>query len=415
MRTKLLASFLFISTLLSCGPDKESTPVPTPEPVKTFDFSFRYDTYLKAKDYELILSDKDGKVLLDTLLAVNSNHSLSVKSEDTKHDLTTILLDSTNNICVMETFLQVNPDKWHLNFSPTTSSTSFKHEKAEIIYTSVPYDRNFHFRTKYRFGSGYTASWPGNNFVIKDFDRAVPTDLAYILLPSHGLYLFTELTSSQTTADFSEAGKTEKRKYKKPSNVTDYKTNLVGFTKAGDPDSRLDLYWSNFYPSEEYDLQFPPTGIEEFDLGVSYEDADGYFHNYHYSGKQIPTEIDFSTTSDFTVSKSEFDDFMISFTTDKPDIYNSHWVAIDPSHTVNWIVYGSSDVTSYRLKTFLEGLKSKKFAGLDLPQLELLTVSTLKFKNHTYQEYLNIKANASLSSYNKVEQSRLIMKTFKIF
>ncbi|WP_266204965.1 hypothetical protein [Pontibacter kalidii] len=413
MRTKLLASLLFACTLLSCDSDNETAPAPLP--VKTFDFSFRFENYLKAKDFELILSDKEGKVLLDTLLAVNANHNLSVKSEDTKHDLTTILLDSTNNMCVIETFLQVNPDKWHLNFLPSASSTSFKHEKAEITYTNVPYDSDFHFRTKYKFGSGYTASWPGTNFVIKGFDRAVPTDLAYIMLPSHGLYLFTELTSDQTTADFSDAGKTEKRKYKKPSNVTDYRINLSGYTKAGDLNSRLDLYWSNFYHSEEYDLQFPPTGIDVYSLGVSYKDADGYLHNYHYSGKQIPTEFDFSPTSDFSVSKSEFDDFMISFTTDKPDIYNSHWVAIDPSLIVNWIVYGSPDVTSYQLKTFIEGLKSKKFADLDLPQLELLSVSTLKFKNHTYQDYLNINANHTLYLHDKVEQSRSIMKIFKTF
>ncbi|MFD2247544.1 hypothetical protein [Pontibacter ruber] len=410
MRIKLLASFFFVCTFLSCDSDKDTAPAP--EPVKTFDFSFRYDTSLEgAKDYELILSDKEGKVLLDTLIAFNANHNLRIKSADTKHNLTTILIDPTNNRYWMETFVQVNPHKWHLQYRYDGSRNPVEFEKAEITYTNIPFDRDFHFSS--RLNGGYAGSLSSNTLELS-FNRLLLRDQAYIMLPSHGKYLFTEITSSQTTVDFTKAGNTEKLKYSKPANITNFSTVLDGFTKAGDYTSRISLYSSSRIPYQEYDLQYPPSpnGFEDFNVTASYTDAGGYYHQYQQVGKSVPTEIDFAPTSDFSVTKQGFEDFAITFTDDKPSMYKTYWSVYETGLDLSWNIYSSPDKSSYQPKSFLEGLKSKKLTGVDFSALELKTVTSSKFEGYTYQEYLDLKANPGLYIYNAVKKSRWINKAF---
>lgn len=409
MRTKLLSSLFFACTLLSCDSDKETAPAPVP--AKNFDFSFRYDTSLEeARDYELILSDKGGKVLLDTLLAFNANHSLSVKSEDIKYNLTTVLIDPIDNSYWIQTYYQVNPDKWRVAYN-TSSATPVVKEKADITYNNFPAGSDYYFQTR-SLNNSHQGSRFGNTLAVTGYTRLVPTDLAYLLVPTHGKYLLTEITSNQTTADFSQAENTEKRKYNRPANITYYSTRLTGYTKAGDRTSSIDLYWLPFHSSEEYDLQFPLTVIEEFDLNVSYTDAGGYRHSYRHFGKEVPEEMELSPVSNFTVSKSGFEDFAVTFTNDKPTIFTSYWGTEDASIEARWTIHSSPDEANYKPKAFLEGLKSKKLAGKDLSVFKLLTGSSRKVNDYSYSEYYDLWASSKLFEDSDERQEKIISESY---
>ncbi|MFD2247541.1 hypothetical protein [Pontibacter ruber] len=414
MRTKLLTGLLFIGTLLSCDSEKDTAPAPAPAPepapIKTFDFSFRYDTHMEgAKDFELILSQEDGKVVLDTLIAFNTDHKLRIKSGDTKYDLTTVLFNAPNNSYWVETYVQVNPDKWHLRYSMTSNTSPIEREKAEVTYTNIPNDKDMYFWSK--GSTGYMATWNAGTLKFANYTRSLPTDLAYIILPNYGKYMFTELTSNKTTVDFTEAGNTGKRKYTKPAGITNFRTYLYGYTKE-DEKTKQNLYSSLISLSNEYDLHFPPTGIEVYDLEVTYTDAGSYLHSYKYYGNQIPTEIDFAPTSDFSVSTSGFEDFTVTFTDDKPSIYNMYWAATDASFDARWNVYSSPEKSSFKPKAFLEGLKSKTLEGKNVSAFKLSYVRSQKMKDHSYQAILDIMANPALSLYKEVKQSRIIRKLF---
>lgn len=406
MRTKLLSSFLFICTLLSCDPEKDSAPTP----IEAFDFSFRYDTHLEgAKDLELILTQEDGKVVLDTLIAFNTDHKLRIKSGDTKYDLTTVLFNPADNSYWMETFVQVNPDKWNLRYAATTNMPA-ETEKAEITYTNTPLDTRPFFRTK--APSGYVSTWNAGTLKVMNYTRLLPTDLAYLVMPVHGKYMFTEITSNFIYVDFTGAGNTVKRKYNRPAGVTNFRTYLDGYVKAADDNSRINLYWSPAAPSEEYDLQYPPTGIEVFSLDVSYTDAGGYLHAYKSYGSQIPTEFAFAAASDFSVSKSGFDDFALTFAADKPSIYNMYWSASDADFNARWNIYNSPERTSFIPKEFLESLKSKKLESKNLSAFKLSYVSSLKIQDQSYQGILDIIANPALALFKEAKNSRRITRYF---
>ncbi|MEJ8804312.1 hypothetical protein [Pontibacter sp. H249] len=413
MRIKLLASFLLISILLGCDSEQETTPAPIPEPEKTFNFSFRYDTQSEeANDFELILSNTDGKVLLDTLIAFNTNHSLRLKSGDTKYNLTTVIFDPVIDTYWIKTYIKVNPDKWNLQYY-MISTEPVEEEMADITYINFP-NTDFYFRTKAitNYSGGFSGSLFDNTLTLTGYDKLLPSDLAYIVVPAQGKYMLTEVTSKQTTVNFTEAGNTVKRKYNRPADITNFRTFVYGFTKEGDPKSRIELYSPIIKESEEYDLQFPPTGFEAFNLRMFYNDAAGYEHTYTYNVKEIPSEVELSPTSDFSVSKSGFEDFMIAFTNDKPSIYNVNWAADDPNYYMRWSIFNSPDETSFKPKAFLEGLKSKKLEGKNMSLFKLFSVSSRKDKDSNYQDILNFSADPSRSFYSEVKQDRVIVKHF---
>ncbi|WP_242917814.1 hypothetical protein [Pontibacter liquoris] len=395
MRLKPFLSILLLTLLLGCDTEKESAPVPEPTPTtKTFDFSYRYDPDSpEIKEFELAISQKDGKVLLDTLLATGKDHALKVKSKDAKFDFTTIYFNPALGRYSVATYIQVNKNQWHIDETskPVVRGAT---EPATIYYSNMPNDALYHFESK-QPGS-WVAIWDTDTQTIK-YRRLLPNDLVYMWVPGYKKYMFTEVTSAETYVDFSKANVAEVRKFVRPAGVTNLGVTLFGYTKAGDPNSKLLLYFP-FLPSKEYDLQFPSTVIEQFDLYIGYTDAGGYFHSYHHIGQTIPTAMDFAATSDFTVIKSEIDDFQIQIGKDKPDRYFTFWQAEQDALRAQWYIYFPTDDTALKPKTFLENLKTKSLAGKDL--------SLFRPKN-VYSE------KALTSSVSGASQSRFITKTFK--
>jgi hypothetical protein len=344
----------------------------------------------------LIVLQKDGKVLLDTLLATSKDHALKVRSDDAKFDFTTIYPDPAISRYYIDTYVQVSKDKWHLNKSSVPVSWG-ETELATIDYSNIPYDMLFHFESIQI--SEWGSSWSNNNQTIQ-YNRLLPTDLVYMLLPKHRKYMFTEVTSTKTYVDFSKASTAGIRKYTKPAGVTNFSSLLFGYRKAGDRTSRMLLYLP-LLPSEEYDFQFPTTVIEEFDLSLSYTDAEGYHHKYSHTGKTIPAEMNFAAKSDFKVTKSEVNDFQITFGEDKPSSYSTFWEA-DADLKAHWNIYFSPEETAFQPKTYLEGLKAEWLAGKDLSSITLHSVYSQK-----------AITSSESSPINEIKQSRTIIKTFK--
>ncbi|MFD2247542.1 hypothetical protein [Pontibacter ruber] len=412
MRTKLLASLLFISTLLSCDSEKDTAPAPAPEPIKTFGFSFRYDPVPRTiKDYELIVSQKDGSILLDTLVTAGSHHALKVKSNETKFDVTTIIKipETTNHI--LKTYVNVNPDKWHIDegFSTFGSRTT---ERSELRYYNIPYDRTHIFSSKQ--AEGTASSWPNttDNILFLNFARLLPTDLAYILLVNYEKYLFTEVSSTKMDIDFSGANTALRKKYDRPAGATDFRSFLFGYTKAGDYANRMLLYNSDRQPSDEYDFLYPSTTIEEFEFNLIYTDAKGYRHSYRNISTLLPSVMNFAAESDFIVAKQGFNDFEIKFGEDKPSSYLVFWVAKDVTTQAQWYTYSSPDEKNIIPKDFLENLKAKSLAGKNLSTFKLYSVQTEKARGYTHQTLRDYLANPEALRKKEMKQTRLIEKTF---
>jgi hypothetical protein len=385
--------------------------VPTPQPdpqVKAVPFSFRLDPQPEGtEDFELIVSQKDGEVLLDTLIAARTEHGLTVKSADTKFDVTTIYSDPATSKYSMRTYVQVNPDNWHIDERISRTVWGEK-EQATIYYTNVPGSLdNLQFTGKQSAGAGY--SYSGGNLRL-NYDRLLPTDLAYLLLPESGKYIFTEVTSPETHVDFSNANTAVKRKYNKPAGVSKFVSILYGYTEAGDYSKTMILTLANSSPDLDYDLQYPTTVIKEFQLNLSYTDAEGYRHSYFNSGPTVPTEMPFIPKSDFTVTKSEANDFQITFGEDKPTTYTMLWESGDLN--ANWRIFSSPEETSFKPKEFLENLSTVSLEGKSVSGFTIKSLFSYKAEGYTHQSMNDYNNNPEAYLRKELRESREIRKGF---
>lgn len=410
MRKLLLLSILLSGTLLSCDTNKEETPQPIP---KEFNINFQYDTPTKEiKDVELILSQEDGTILLDTLLAATQKHALQVKADDENIHATTIIYNAAIDEYLIRTYRNLSAmDNWYVDDYADPVPSITQSEKTKIIYNNVPpYDPGFHFRTRY-IGSFQTV-WNGSAFTVT-YDRFLPTDVAYLLLPNYGKYMLTELTSAQKTVDFSEAADAVKRKFNRPSGSLDYMVFLNGYLSAGNYSKPLVLYWPGNANSDEYDLMYPPTGIAEYELQVRYKGADDSRHTYFYTGTTVPTNVDLVPKADFTVIKTGFDAFSIQFGQDKPTMYSTLWTFNNTGFNARWIVYLSSDETSFAPEAFLINLKSQKLKDKTLSPGKLTNTFSQKAPAYTYQSYMEYQVNPEAKMKKEMKQVRQIGMYFK--
>lgn len=410
MRLKFLLSVLMAAILVGC--DKENAPSPDTS-IKDFDFTFRYDAPLTTiNQFELLLTQKDGKILLDTLLSTRTQHALTAKTNDSKLNLTLITLDAANrNMYSITTYNQVNPDKWHI-IAGFTTEVNAPTLAGEIRYANIPYDAKAFFSSKQSNWTGLSWPNPAHNYLIANYNRLLSTDLAYILLPTHGKYMFTDASSDLMSVDFSNANTSTKLKYNRPANITKFRTFLHGYSKAGDYTHMQPLFNSDYMSSEAYDLQYPSTVIEEFELNVYYTDADGYQHRYYHIGSAVPQIMPFSEKSNFKVAKSDFSDFQVSFTDNLPSLYFSHWALATADVNANWYIYSSPEEVSYHPKRILEELKPKLLAGKSVAGFKLSSVQTIKAPNYTYQSYCDYYGSPEARARKAMKETQQIGKSF---
>lgn len=407
MRIRSIAGLLLISTLLGCEKDKASEPAPISKPeVKTLEFDFSYAPFsADTKEVEMLVSQKDGKVLLDTLISARTKHTLTVKSEDTKFNVTTSLFNPLNNSYVIKTYVQVNPDNWHITDN-IYNSEPVETEPSTIYYYNVTPENGYLFGTTQSDTSGST--WYSNNITL-EYKRRSNTDLAYLVLVEDGRYIFTEVTASNVFVDFLEASTTEKLNFKKPSGVERFSSTLYGYSKAGDYSQPILLYKSNIF-SVSHDLQYPTTVIKDFDLTIFYRDAEGAFHSYNHVGANIPAEMDFKPKADFAVTKSEFNDFQIEFAENKPSTYFMTWLSGSAALKIDWKIHLSPEETTFKPKEFIENLNLKFLEGEDFPVLSLYSVTSRTAKDYTHQSMHDYLNNPEAFRNKEQKQYRQIMK-----
>jgi hypothetical protein len=413
MRLKLLFGFMLTGALFSCS--KEIDPVPElnePDPVaelNTYDFSFRFDSQITvAQDFELIISQQDGKILLDTLLATKTKHALQVKSTEPKWNVTAISGNPANNTYIIRTYLQIRPDNWDIVNNPR-HPLSNQIASGVIQYNNIPDGRTI-FSTQER--RSFSTKIEDNTMTL-NYTRLVPQDMAYLLSVSQSKYIFTQIESAQHQVDFSQAIAASKKTLELPAGISSYGSYLYGYPKAGDYSKQMLLFDSAPISNTDYDVLYPSTNIEEYDLTVGYLDQEGYAHSYTFLGKSVPSDIGFEAKPNFEVKSATLDEVQVAFGNNKPSTYTSFWIATDESLKGNWQVYAPSELTTFKPKAFLENLNSKLLKEKDLNLLKPSTVTTYNAKDATHQSLLDYWANPEAVLNREIKQWQIIRYSVK--
>jgi hypothetical protein len=405
MYRKLLYCLFAAGTLFSCTKDKDPQPV-----AKVSEINFRFDTHIQSIDVELVIAQKDGQILLDTVLSTHTNHNLSVHSVETTFDVTTLMYNPSNKWYQMNTYRDVNPNNWHLN-NAGSPSAPVQHDRGTITYTNLPaYDNTLFFMSRNLGHASMT--WSGSTFKVV-YDRTIPQDVTYFLLPKYGKYVLAEVTENQTTVSYNQAVSAAKHTFNKPSGITNFNAYLYGYSDDGVYNRRMMLFGiGGPKPTAEYDIMYPVTGFKNFDLDVTYYDAEHYWHTQSLRAVNLPTQIAFTSKSDFTVTKSDYTDFSMTIGQDKPSIYSMEWLHNTEDLKLIWNVYSSPNQTSFKAKTFLENMNFESLDTKHVPALKLARVISEKAVNFDHQAFLDNKANTTASKNNPISASRKIQKSF---
>jgi hypothetical protein len=116
MNIPALKTLLTLSALLllavSCK--KSESPQSTAQPPTgklSIALSYPYSSTQPAQDFELIISEPGGKVLLDTIAPENTTIEATLQTNAMLVDVTTLAQDADTNLTVM-TYKGVNPASW---------------------------------------------------------------------------------------------------------------------------------------------------------------------------------------------------------------------------------------------------------------------------------------------------------------
>ncbi|WP_347160461.1 hypothetical protein [Pontibacter chitinilyticus] len=264
------------------------------------------------------------------------------------------------------------------------------------------------------FSGLHPSNWEGNGSedqMVLFYKRELPKDLLYLLSFHSGKYIFTDVTSSDTTVDFSAATPTEQRTYAKPAGTSGFNYTLFGTSVEGDYSQKIYLYHSGAV-SHKYDLLFPPTRIKEYDLSVRYADADGIQYEYFHLGPTVPEELGLAGSPGFAVMQADSSGFKVSYSGEKPVASQLALIGRRGMNPVFWSVYLPAEQTSFDPGPFLENLQAKNFQGTSVSIMKVDYLQTYYMEGYSYQSLLDYWHNQERTLKRELKQYHLIRKKF---
>jgi hypothetical protein len=394
MKKPLTHAFVLLCiTLYSCHKDNTTTPapasylnIPNQDIALHLTYTDNNDT-LKKDQWEVIISEPAGKVLLDTVAPVNTALMASLHTNAYAVNVTSVFYSATWNTYQVTTYKGVNPRNWtalpnaYAGFPPVetlpqTVTTSY--------YIHPPYLNNFE-STDFNdiIVSDYTLSLglanpvnyqpsdpayqPGGLLTVANFHHG--NNPVYTLFPQLGLYNFhTMPATGNDTVDLTHMDTAVMVNYPVPSSYSIFYSGLLGYTDTTDLSRSMTLFTNDAYSGSQYPatLEYPPTGVQTytFDLEATSTTTNEYIQYLSY-GTKIASSINWVTAADYTLQANLQDSFAVSFNGVKPAFYNMTW----QSGRIGFEIYSAPDGVALHPYTWFTHLGSKLLQGQSIPSL----------------------------------------------
>lgn len=367
---RILTLCLLFACLSSCSKHDHSAPPSTGSLV--VDLSYP-DSSKSLGNFELIVNEPDGKILLDTEMAVNTNLTTTLRTNDTLLDLTTITRVSGQYF--VNSYRGVNPSHWtslappaFYNLMKPIPYVSFS--QANLVYNNPPAitgsltgpnvmqmnnfsPTNAIVQTYLPGGISYQ---PGSPLKITYSNYGNNT--VYLLFPQLGLYNFHPWHSSADTVDLTHMDTAISLTYAKPPSTTMIFTRLRGFLDASHPSNTVDLFITP-YDLTLPDLEYPAKGVEQYELYTIASNPSKESFGFYFYSNSVPTALPFPASATYTIQANQQDNFAVQFSAPQPSLYDMTWT-VGP---INLTAFASPDSTSLHPYSLLSSLHSKMLQG----------------------------------------------------
>jgi hypothetical protein len=322
---------------------------------------------------EIIFSESNGKILLDTMSPYPSPLVATLHTNQTLVDLTTIVYDTTESRYDVTTYKAVDPSNWAAvepgsysgpNF-PQLSSTN-----ATVVYTNTPAIPNGQFLIDdYVSGYNLTNGTPAAGYLNVTYASYNPGNYVYLLLPYSGLYNFHLPPQGKAdTVDLSRMDTAVELTYTKPAGYSLGSSLVYGIMDTTDLARTLMLY-NTYGGSGLPDVEYPQKRVQKMEMFISiFDNSSTHYDQYYSYGDTIHSAPNWPSETDYTISANQPSAFSVAFTGVHPADYVTHWI----TGNVFFVIDAPSDSTSLNPQNMLGALKAAKLLqGQNLSGLTL--------------------------------------------
>jgi hypothetical protein len=387
MKTIALSAFFYLSCLLilfSCSKNDHNAPVPQPPTDSTIHVNYIYLATAwqiqqdSVKQVEIIVNEDNGKVLLDTITAANTNVVADLKTKAKSFDLTVVRYRPVAKAFYLATEKAINPAAWTIlpgsdSLLGTPPTVIPAYTPSTVTYNNVPVAQG----EPYMFGT-YTAnttnghySNPGNNSLQVAFQKEADAD-AYLVFPRRALYNFHHLTGASDAVDLTAMDTTVRIRIPRPAQYPNLGVFLNGFVDPSNPtkDMHLSHYISGIDTIAGADLVYPAKRIFlKYSNNFTVSDATNTsFSNYSDAwADTVATNPIFIDDSYYTLSATANNNFSVGFPKMHPGYYSTNWTTAQ----FYWQLDAPADSTLLHPLDLLTSLKIKLIAGVDLTGMKI--------------------------------------------
>lgn len=360
--------------LIACHKDHHSPIPPTPPVTGKLNINTSYPDYTGTfTNFEFIVSEPGGKLLLDTVVAVNTPLTATLSTDATLVNATTVVYNPGYLQYDVNNYRGVNPNTWNIIsppqfydvMKPTAYQTS---SPSTVVYTHPPAVNDptslsnmimSDFSQVDNLGVPYMPSQvtyqPGVSLTINYYNSGNNT--LYLLFPQLGLYNFHNYQSALDSVDLTHMDTAVEITYTKPASTITALSLLRGFLDTTSQTSSVLLY-DAFTPGPA-DVEYPTKGVQAYELLYTAISTSKEAVTFYFYGPGVPATIPFPASPSYTIVANQSDSFNVQFPGPRPSFYSGNWLA----GNTNLTVYASPDSGVVHPLTLLNSLNSKLLSG----------------------------------------------------
>lgn len=387
------ALVLALLTGYSCQKNNTTTSTPTgPLNVPDQDIALNL-TYSETIDtnkndqWEIIVSEPAGKLLLDTVCSVNTKITANLHTNSYVVNLTCVSYTSLFDDYSVVSYRNVNPRNWTYLPYPynvgvmgdtlpqSIRTTYYTHPPALGTFESTDFNDILVSDYTWALGLAGVANYqpgdatyqPGGLLTVTNFTHA--DNPVYTLFPQLGLYNFhIPPTTGNDTVDLTHMDTAVMVNYALPSSAYSLSNrSLNGYADTTDLNKSMILFsTSGTLGQYPVDLEYPATGVQAYWLNLQATSTANDYIQYIGYGPKIPSSIPWLSAADYTLQSDLQDSFAVSFGP-KPTFYNTTW----NSGKINFVLYSAPDGTTLHPYTWLTHLGSKLLKSQSIPSITL--------------------------------------------
>lgn len=397
------SQFLIIATAIlvsSCSKDVEMPqPVDVKPPAQSFSLSY-VNSSTTSGQFELLVTDSTSVLLLDTLLATEMMHNLTVYSPQNNFNLTTIVEYTSSQGHGVQSFYQVRPKDWKINQFELAGfedpAAAQNQVQGKINYQNLPNNISL---SNLQMGNanGYSYDAANNSLQLSYFSK-LPYE-STILFPDSHLYNYYIANSAQETVNVSHLDMALAHTFQKTLPAMNTFRSLSIFTRKDDVSSRIkfyDSYIQTGIPTE--DLLYPAAIAKQFLVLYSVFDANTAYFTAQF-GDALSSSIDFKDSSYYQLDSTSIDHYTIAFLKENPSCYSLIFYSPD---NVNWTYNLPAEKKDFTIQEKLTDLsKSKMLKGWNSSQMKFRTLSVTYADKMNYHNYFNYILARDATGKNK--------------